>query len=148
MTEDKMKIMCSETYEFLNLLGEKYIKKIPKGLYKYIKQEKIQDYSLELNMEQRISEQISEESLLFIMYLNLIYWATQEEKEKLIKIYKENDVKEAERLKQLYNTDNLFKKRNEVKEEIQEQSSSVSIIEYKEPLIKRIINKIKNFFRN
>jgi len=147
MTEDKMKIMCSETYEFLNLLGETYIKKIPKGLYKYIKQEKIQDYSLELNMEQRISEQISEESLLFIMYLNLIYWATQEEKEKLIKIYKENDVKEAERLKQLYNTDNLFKKRNEVKEEIQEQANMVSMVEYKEPLIKRIINKIKDFLR-
>jgi len=50
-------------------------------------------------------------------------------------------------LKQLYNTDNLFKKRNEVKEEIQEQANMVSMVEYKEPLIKRIINKIKDFLR-
>ena len=46
-----------------------------------------------------------------------------------------------------YNPDNLFKKRNEIKEEIQEQANTVSMVEYKEPLIKRIINAIKGFFR-
>ena len=35
----------------------------------------------------------------------------------------------------------------QIKEEIQEKTNTVSMIEYKEPLMKRIIIKIKDFFR-
>ena len=63
----------------------------------------------------------------------------QEEKRELTKLEDEK--------REIYNLDNIFKKNN-LKENNEENSikNEVSIVEYKESIIKRIITKIKNLF--
>lgn len=91
---DSTQIMFNEVYEILNIIGSKYISKIPRGLYEFIKSERIENYEIKLNLNQNISDQISEEALALIAYLNLMYWSSLEEKEELMEIYFENDKKE------------------------------------------------------
>ena len=57
--------------------------------------------------------------------------------------------KEIEKQK-IYNPDDIFKKRKTSVEETENNSNreQVSMIKYKEPFIKKIINKIKKIFEN
>lgn len=101
------------------------------------------DYNISINEQKLMPETFA---IMAVIYRDFIC-----SKEKRV-VLLENEKKELDKIEQekreIYNPDNLFKKRNGViDEEIQEKSNMVSIVEYKEPLIKRIINKIKNFFR-
>ena len=137
---NNQQIIYNEVYEFLNILGEKYIDKIPKGLYDFIKEEKSEECNNVLDIKKDISEQISEEALAFIAYLNLMYWCNEEEKEELIRIYSENDKKEEELKREKYNPDKLFE--NKTKRTHEENAMVI----YKESLLSKIINKIKKLF--
>ena len=104
------------------------------------------DYNISINEQKLMPETFA---IMAVIYRDFI--CSKEKKAVLL----ENEKKELEKIeeekRELYNPDNLFKKQNEIKEEIQEEiqeeSNMVSMVEYKEPLIKRIINKIKDFFR-
>lgn len=78
--------------------------------------------------------------------LNLQYWCENEdEKERLKKIYAQNEKKYQDMIQEKYNIDNIFKKNEEIIENKQEQKSNMQIVEYKNSALKRIINKILNF---
>lgn len=112
MKIDNEKIMYNEVYDFLNIIGNEYIEKIPAKLYEYIKSERMQDYNTNLNSEKNISSQISKDALTFIACLNLTYWASPEERKELAKIYIGNDKKEEAKLKEKYNLNNIFLENN------------------------------------
>jgi len=139
----------SEIDEFLGLLSEEQRNKIPKKLREFFKEEKDSNYIKGIRTDIPVKDQdFKEETLAIIAVLNLQYWCEDEnEKKRLKQVYANNQKAYEEMLYEKYNPDNLFKKRNEIKEEIQEQTNVVSMVEYKEPLIKRIINAIKGFFR-
>ncbi len=81
--------------------------------------------------------------------LNLNYWCESEEhKKELISRYNDNEQKYQQELREKYNPDNIFKnndKKNSIQEEIIE--NEVALVEYKESIFKKIINKIKSIFR-
>ena len=140
----------SEVDEFLGLLTEEERTKIPRKLREFFKEEKDSNYKKGIRTDIPVKDQdFKEETLAIIAVLNLQYWCEDEnEKKRLKQVYANNQKVYEEMLYEKYNPDNLFKKRNELKEDkIQEQSDMVSMVEYKESLIKRIINKIKDFFR-
>jgi len=139
----------SEVDEFLGLLTEEERTKIPRKLREFFKEEKDSNYIKGIRTDIPVKDQdFKEETLAIIAVLNLQYWCEDEnEKKRLKQVYANNQKAYEEMLYEKYNPDNLFKKRNEIKEEIQEQTNVVSMVEYKEPLIKRIINAIKGFFR-
>ena len=139
----------SEVDEFLGLLTEEERTKIPRKLREFFKEEKDSNYIKGIRTDIPVKDQnFKEETLAIIAVLNLQYWCEDEnEKKRLKQVYANNQKAYEEMLYEKYNPDNLFKKRNEKKEEIQEQSNIVSMVEYKESLIQRIINKIKDFFR-
>ena len=139
---NKQQIIYNEVYEFLNVLGKKYIDKIPTSLYDFIKEEKSEECNNVLDVKKDISEQISDEALSFIAYLNLTYWCSADEKEKLIRIYAENDKKEEALKSEKYNPDKLFENKTK---RINEEKA---IVIYKESLLRKIINKIKQLFIN
>ena len=137
---NKQQIIYNEVYEFLNILGKKYIDKIPTSLYDFIKEEKSEECNNVLDVKKDISEQISDEALSFIAYLNLTYWCSTEEKEELIRIYVENDKKEEALKSEKHNPDKLFENKTK---RINEEKA---IVIYKESLLRKIINKIKQLF--
>ena len=137
----------SEVYSILNLLGESYIKKLPVSLFNMIKEEKRQDYipkyDAEINLEQ---QSIKRETLSMIALFHLNYWCnSDEEKNELKTLFKTNEEKHQAEIREKYNPDNLFKKHS-LQQEESTITNEVAMVEYKEPLFKRIINKIKKIF--
>ena len=60
------------------------------------------------------------------------------------KKFYENDQKYQEELRQKYNPDNIFSKKN--KNIIEIEDNKTQLIEYKETIFRRILNKIKALF--
>ena len=136
----------SEIDEFLGLLSEEEKNMIPKKLREFFKQEKDKQYIKGIDPNIPIKEQsLKEETLAIIALLNLQYWCKDEkEKERLKQIYRDNDIKYQEELREKYNPDQIFKKSK--LEKTKEKDEKVEMIIYKESIIIKIINKIKRFF--
>ena len=137
----------SEVYSILNLLGESYIKKLPVSLFNMIKEEKRQDYNPKYDSEINLEQQsIKRETLSIIALFHLNYWCnSDEEKNELRTLFKTNEKKHQAEIREKYNPDNLFKKHS-LQQEESTITNEVAMVEYKEPLFKRIINKIKKIF--
>lgn len=135
----------SEVYEFINSLGNEYKDKLPKRIYLTIQDNRDKNYIPKYEVNQSIdSNTFSKEALALISALNLQYWCEDaEEKERLKKVYTENQKLENEK----YSYENLFKN-NKTEEQIQEeqQSENVQMIEYKEEnVFQKVFNKIREF---
>ena len=137
----------SEVYSILNLLGESYIKKLPVSLFKMIKEEKRQDYNPKYDSKINLEQQnIKRETLSMIALFHLNYWCnSDEEKNELKTLFKTNEEKHQAEIREKYNPDNLFKKRS-LQQEENVVTNEVAMVEYKESIFKRFINKIKNIF--
>lgn len=138
----------SELDEFLDLLSSEQKNQIPLKLREFFKREKDPNYVKNINLNEPIKNQnLKEETLALIALLNLQYWCKDEqEKERLKKVYIKNEKEYQEKLREEYNPDDIFKKKTSIAQKEQEKIKNNQIIEYKDSLIKRIINKIKNIF--
>lgn len=136
----------AEVDEILNLLEEEYAKKIPEKVRSFFREEKMQDYKPEINVEIPLIEQnLKRETMVLLAILNLNYWCeSEEEKENFRKELAENE-KEQKELEEKYNPDNLFKKKLQEK---QEDIPNTELIVYKKTnFIHKLLNKIKSLFR-
>ena len=139
----------SEIDEFLGLLSIDQRNMIPQKLRELFNQEKDKEYIKGIDPTIPIKDQnLREETLGLIALLNLQYWCQNEiEKERLKKIYAKNEKEYQEMIQEKFNPDNLFKKKETIVEEKKEQVECMQILEYKETIFKKIINKILQFFR-
>lgn len=137
----------SEIYEFLGLLSDEQRDKIPQKLRAFFKEERDTNYIKGINPTEPIKNQnLKEETLGIIALLNLQYWCEDEnEKQRLKEVYAKNEKVYQEMLQVAFNPDDIFKKRTPNAEKEQEQSENTQLVEYKEPIIKRIFNKILKF---
>lgn len=133
----------SEVYNILNLLGESYIKKLPVSLFNMIMEEKREDYNPKYDSKINLEQQnIKRETLAMIALFHLNYWCNSEEEKNEVKtLFKTNDEKHQADIREKYNPDNLFKKRG-LKQEENVLTNEVAMVKYKEPIMKRIFNKI------
>ena len=134
----------SEVYQVLNLLGNEYIDKLPNSLFNLLKEKRNVNYNPQYTEDIPLNKQnIKKESIAIIALIHLNYWCEDEkEKYELKQILKNNENKYQQELRNKYNPEDIFKKNNP--ENIVENQTS--IIEYKEPLYKKFINKIKSLF--
>lgn len=126
---EKEQVMYNEVYYILRVLGDNYINKMPSKLYEFIKSnssEKDIDY---IDKTKDIADQVSEDTITFISYLNLEYWCSNSEKERLLNIYKDNDVKAEKRKREKYNVDNIFD--NKI-ENIKSENNIEELVMYEE----------------
>lgn len=135
----------AEVYAVLNKVPKVKYNMIPQKITELFEKYKEQSKSIKIDTSKKFEEQeISKQAKDIIFAISLNYWLTEDERKLVLEKINENEQTVTEK----YNVDNLFQKQNEViEDEIKEQSNMVSMTEYKEPLIKRIINKIKDFFR-
>ena len=140
--EVTLKNAYTEVYQILNLLGDKYTKKVPKKIIKLIEENQNTDYKMNIKKDSKIEEiQLSRNALIIISILNLKYWATPEEKERLQKIYNKNELDYQEEINKFKQDDWLISKKDKNKVDNYQETS----------LIKQdtsLIAKIKRFFRN
>ena len=137
----------SEVDTFLEIVSPEEREKIPQKLKDIFREEKDNSYKKIINADVPIIEQnLKEETLSIISLLNLQYWCEDEsEKERLRNIYNENERKYQTQLREKYNPDNLFKSKTSNIET--EQIEKVSMIEYKESIFTRILNRIRKIFK-
>ena len=138
----------SEIDEFLGLLSEEQRNEIPKKLRDFFKEEKDQEYFKNIDKDISIKDQnLKEETLSIIALLNLQYWCKdEEEKKRLQEIYAQNEKEYQDILYEKYNPNDIFKKKEETTIENNNKiKEKMQMVEYKEPVFKRIINKILNF---
>lgn len=147
--KDETREVYSEIITVLNHMETKYQDKIPKKLISFFEKNSSKEYKFNIDLDVPFKEQkLKDKTIVLLAILNLNYWCeTEEEKQELIKLYTENEQKYQKELREKYNPDNIFKKRNEENriEENNIQNENV-LAEYKEPIFRRFINKIKNIF--
>lgn len=138
----------TEVDKILNLMDEKFQKKIPKKLRKLISESKLTDYDVTINPNIPLNEQkISRKALSILAVLNYNYWCVGESKKtKLIEKYKRNEKIKQEKLRELYNPNNLFNKKNELSKQ-NEENKQLIIYNKKENFIIKIFNKIKKLLK-
>lgn len=138
----------SEVAEFLSLLSDNQRNEIPEKLREFFKREKDKEYVKNINTSIPIKDQkLKEETLAIIALLNLQYWCKdEEEKKRLQAIYAQNEKEYQKMLYEVYNPKNIFKKKEEtIIENNNEIKKDMQLVKYKEPIFKKIINKIMFF---
>lgn len=146
MVATNYKNAFKEVYVILDSLVEEDYKKIPPELIEIIYRNMNQDYKYELDEEQELSTQKmlpETKAILFNIFRD--YLSTEEQKQKIIRMQKEERQKNELKKREQYNTDVFANKEQTNNPEIQKEQ--VSLIKYKENIFKKIINKIKNIFK-
>lgn len=135
----------SEVLEILKYISDEDYQKIPKDKIFLFEHNSNKEYHFNYNPEKTLDEQnVSKITKGIIAILFRDYWATPMQRGKIIS-KQQKDRMQQERLKRENNcTDNIFKnkKQNNIKEET--SAENTSMIQYKESLFKKIINKIRH----
>lgn len=138
----------SEILDILENSDDTIRKRIPTKLIEFWENNKSTTYIPKLDHTKSLKEMNLKEKtkdIITMIYLN--YLTDENEKEITRKIIKKNEENYQLLLREKYNPDNIFKNRNRENEiENQDKIEHKSIIEYKESILKRIINSIKRFF--
>lgn len=132
----------AQTYYILNGFNEINKNKIPNTLINTISKNMDKDYK-------NTSELLEETREILYAILNK-YVLSQSQKDKLAEYYRFYDAKMEEEKTKKYQYKDLFENnKNEIKQtEIRENAENLSLIEYKENIFKKILNKIKRIFKN
>ncbi len=138
-----------EILEILKYMDKIHVDKIPKKLIEFFEENKSNNYNFKYDSAVELDKQnLNDNTLALLAMLNLNYWCESEEhKKELIDRYNDNEQKYQEELREKYNPDNIFKKNNQEKSiEKNIVKEEVAMVEYKESIFKKIINKIKSIF--
>lgn len=139
-------ISFSEAYDIILHMDKDLVKKIPKKLINFIEQNKKCNYITNIDYTKSINEQELQKGtriILSIIYRD--YLCSDEKKKELI----QNDEEELKRinkeLREKYNPENLFKKKDKV---VEQKHEEIRMIEHKEKnFIQKSISKIINIFK-
>ena len=135
----------TEVYTILQELNEEEYNKIPPEVVESIKVNRSEEYEYFLEDELELKDQpMLPETKAILFNLFRDYLANPEQKSKIIRMQNEARQKNELKKQQMYNTD-VFA--NKPKENLAENSNeTMQIVQYKESVFTRILNKIKSFF--
>ena len=137
-----------EIIEILKYMDEKYVKKIPKQLIYFFKSNSANNYKFRINTQLPLKQQtLKEETRVILAMLNLNYWSTEEHKQELLKLYKNNEEIYQKKLREKYNPDDIFKNRNRIvpQEEQPSEETRMTVVQ-EEKWYHKIFNLIKGLF--
>ena len=146
MLNQKYAEAAVEVLDILNHMNITDVSKVSKKFITFLNENASKEYISNLDYSKRLNDmELKEETrgLLAVMYEK--YWCPEDEKQDLQKKFYENEQKYQEELREKYNPDNIFSKKQENITET--ENSQTQLIEYKENIFKKILNKIKAFFR-
>lgn len=142
-----------EVLDILDNTNKTDVDKIPSNFIKFLVDNASEDYKVNLDHSKLISEMNLKEKtkeILGVIYIN--WWCDKKDKEDYTKQIKELEIKRQEEIKEKYNPNKIFESKNKVQEYTNAtkvdtaQNETVTMIEYKESIFKKIWNKILSFF--
>lgn len=136
-----------EVIEVLKYTKREDVNKIPKYRILLWKTNMKKDYDFKIDTTKTLEEQnLSKEAKAIIANIFKKYWATDYQRER-IEAKEKYDIAQMEKEKyQKYNPDDIFKNRKQDIKQENEANKNVLMVEYKESLFKKMLNKIKNIF--
>ena len=145
MVTTEYKIAYSEILEILKHISKKEQEKIPSNMIKMFKANASENSNFAYNPKKTLQEQnVSEIAISIIAILYRDYWATKEQRHKLLNYQnREREKYKAEK----YDVNNIFKKKNEIKPTIA-NAEKYPVVVKKQNFIQRIIGKIKKLIIN
>ena len=134
----------TETLDILKHTRKEDVDKIPSKFMDYLKENASKTYKPELDHTKKIKDmQLKRKTKAILAIIYKKFWCDSEKKKEFDNTLKNNEIEYQEELREKYNLDNLFK--NKVSQ-IETVDNSVAMVEYKESIFKRFINKIKRIF--
>lgn len=143
MVNIEYKIAYSEVLEILKYISKEEFNKVPKDMLEIFKANASNNNEFVYNPRKTLQEQnVSETARTIIAILFRDYWATENQKEKILKKqnYDREKIKE-----EMYTTNNIFQKHNTQQNE-NCIKNEVSMVEYKESIFTKIKKWFKHFF--
>lgn len=136
-----------EVVEVLKYTKREDVNKIPKYRILLWKTNMKKDYDFKIDTSKTLEEQnLSDEAKAIIANIFKKYWATDYQKER-IEAKEKYDMEQMEKEKyEKYNPDNIFKNKKQAIPNDENISNTVAVVEYKESIFKRIIDKIRGLF--
>ena len=141
---DRNACAYKEIYEILKIFPSELVNKVPKDKIEFFYKNMDNNYEYNISRETFDGQTMLEETGAILTILFRDYWASTEQREKLIAFTQNAQSVIEKEDREKYNPDNLFKNRNI--NNIEDNQQELALVEYKESFFKRIINKIKNLF--
>lgn len=139
----------AEIIEILDNMSYEDKNKIPKKIYDFFLEKSNKNYVRHLDKSKTLYDQeIREDTKEILAILLINYWCeTVDKKNQLLALFRDNEIKYQEQLREKYNPDMLFKsKRNSNNNEKIENNTQMIVID-KDNIFTRFIKKIKLFFK-
>ena len=145
--EDKYPKAYKQVIEILKYVPQESVDKIPQEMIKTFKINMDDKYDFKIDISKSFEEQdILEETKAILANIFRDYWATPEQKERILE-KERNDREIEENIKrEKYNPDNLFKKKQKVIQQNEEIQSNLPVEIKKEEFYEKIINFLKKIF--
>lgn len=145
--EDKYSKAYKQVIEILKCAPQEIVDKIPQEMIKTFKANMDDKYDFRIDINKTFEEQdLLEETKAILANIFRDYWATPEQKERILEKEK-NDREIEENIKrEKYNPDNLFKKKQKVIQQNEEIQNNLPVEIKKEKFYKKIINFMKKIF--
>ena len=117
--------------------------KIPKEIIEFLEKNKSNTYNPKINYWDNVEKlNLKKKTRQILPGLYIDYLSSDEEKKEYINKLKQNEIKNQEILKEKYNVDNIFEKKEIPKEQVVEL-----VLVKEEKWFVKIINKIKEIFK-
>lgn len=142
-TVDRNACAYKEIYEILRIFPKELVAKIPQEKIRFFYNNMDNSYEYNISKETFDGQTMLEETKAILTILFRDYWATPVQKEKILSYENIERNKLEEETRRKYNPDNLFKKKEE-QNYVEAHIEETAMVEYKENIFKRIVNKILN----
>lgn len=136
-------VVYSEVYSLIKLLGYDYERLLPDKVKEKINMKRDKNYNPQYSMDIPLEKQnIHSDSMAILANIQYNYWCrTENEKKQFLNELKQIDIDSEKKLRELYNSDNIFKKNNQG---MQKNTEEVAMVEVKEL---KWYKKVFEFFR-
>ena len=147
MISEEIRRIYSEIDAFLDIIDNEKKESIPLKIRNMLKKEKMSNYIPQFDLNVPIENQVKQrKTIAIIAQLHYSYWCENiKEKERLKKLFQENEIKYQKDITEKYSSENLFKSKHKRSEDIQEEKSIMLIIEKK--WYEKLLDKIKKILK-
>lgn len=138
----------AEVLEVLKNSNQRILEKIPERFIAFLNENKDNNYIVKIDFtDANWDDTIKRETQAILALIYRDYIVSKEERTRLLAEEKEEQNRIENELREKYNPDDLFKKHIEDKNVTENNiQSEVTLVEYKESIFKKFINKIKDIF--
>ncbi len=143
---DRNACAYKEIYEILKIFPQELVSQIPQETINFFNNNMNKNYEYDISVDTFDGQTMLEETKAILTILFRDYWATPVQREKILNYENSARDKLEEETRMKYNPDNLFKKKNS-QDYVEKHIEETAMVEYKESIFKKIINKILNIFK-